>query len=498
MQFIRRALTGLFLLALTVGLLAVAGSVFWGAVQERMSQETAERPARERVVAVNTVEVVAETVTPVLTAFGEIQSRRTLEVRSGVSGRVIELAEGMEDGASVDEGALLARIDPIDAQAAVDVARTDLAEAQAELRDAERTLALARDERAAAEAQARLRALALQRQQDLEERGVGTTAAVEEAALAEASANQAVLTRRNAEVSGEGRLDQTRNAVARAQIALARAERDLDETEIHAAFAGTLADVAVTAGGLVTQNERIATLIDPEALEVAFRVSTSQYARLLDSRGALIRAPVRITLDGLGLDLEARGRITRVGAAVGEGQTGRRLFATLDSHAGFRPGDFVTVHVEEPELTDVARLPATAVDAAGTVLAVGEDSRAEAADVSILRRQGDFVIVRAPGLEGRRIVAERSPLVGPGLRIRDLTLERQGESAVARLDGGAPGAGAGEDRIALTPERRAALIAAVEGNAGMPSEAKARVLAALQEETVPARMVERIEGRMGG
>jgi hypothetical protein len=52
--------------------------------------------------------------------------------------------------------------------------------------------------------------------------------------------------------------------------------------------------------------------------------------------------------------------------------------------------------------------------------------------------------------------------------------------------------------VALTPERRAALIAAVEANERMPEEAKARILAQLGQEAVPARMVERIEGRMGG
>ncbi len=41
-------------------------------------------------------------------------------------------------------------------------------------------------------------------------------------------------------------------------------------------------------------------------------------------------------------------------------------------------------------------------------------------------------------------------------------------------------------------------MAFVEGNDGMPSEAKARVLAQLREPQVPAQIVERIEQRMGG
>ena len=491
MRFLRRALTGTFLLALTVGLLAAAGGVFWGAVQERMNREARERPARERVVAVNTVAVTAADVVPVLEAFGQVQSRRTLEIRAGAGGRIAYLSEAMEDGAEVAAGTVLARVDPTDAEAARDVARTDLAQAEADLRDAERTLALARDELTAAEEQEALRRQAIERQRSLSARGVGTAAALEDAQLAAASATQSVLTRRNAVVASEGALDQARNAVARAHIALERAERDLADTEIVAAFAGTLAEVAVTAGGLVTQNEQIARLIDPQSLEVSFQVSTAQYSRLIDARGALIQAPVRVTLDVLGLDLEARGRLTRVGATVGEGQTGRRLFAALETHAGIRPGDFVSVRVEEPVLTGVARLPATALDPAETVLALGEDSRLETVPVTLLRRQGDAVLVRAPELVGRRVVSERSPLVGPGIRVRDLTAERETGPAQAA-------ASSAEGRIALTPERRARLIAAVEGNTRMPEDARQRVLAQLQEETVPAQTVARIESRMGG
>ena len=61
----------------------------------------------------------------------------------------------------------------------------------------------------------------------------------------------------------------------------------LAETELRAEFAGVLADVTVVQGGLVNRNEQVATLIDAQALEVSFRVSTSQYARLLTEDGRL-------------------------------------------------------------------------------------------------------------------------------------------------------------------------------------------------------------------
>jgi multidrug efflux pump subunit AcrA (membrane-fusion protein) len=203
MRFLRRSLVGLFLLAATLGILAYAGQTVYGALQARWSEDAPSRPARERVFAVDVVTITPETVTPVMTSFGEVRARRTLDVRATASGTVTALAETFEEGGRVEEGALLLRVDRADAESAVEVARTDLAEAVAELAEARRALGLARDEVTAAEEQARLRAQATERQRNLQDRGVVTDAAVEAAELAEAAAEQAVLARRQALAQAE-------------------------------------------------------------------------------------------------------------------------------------------------------------------------------------------------------------------------------------------------------------------------------------------------------
>lgn len=486
MRFLRRSLMGLFLLAVTLGLLSYAGHSVYTALQERWAKETRPRPARERVFAVNVVQVQPQSVTPALTTFGELRSRRTLDLRARASGPVIELHPNFEEGGRVEAGELLFRVDPHAAQSALDVTRTDLAEAEAELRDATAALGLAEDELKVSQEQAALRAQALERQKNLLERGFGSDAAVETAALAEAAAQQAVVARRQALASAQSRVDQAGTRLERQKINLAEAERDLADTAVYAAFSGTLSDVSLVEGGLVANNEQVAQLVDPSDLEVSFRVSTSQYARLLDDTGALTKAPLTVTLDVFGAALTAKGRLTRESAAVGEGQTGRLLFARLDGAKGFRPGDFVTVAVEEPKLHDVAVLPAAAVDAAGTVLVVGEDDRLELAKVEILRRQGDDVILRAPAIYGRRVVAERSPVLGAGIKVRPISPQAAMQAPEE------------PEMVELSPERRAAMIAFIEANQFMPEEAKKRVLSQLAQDKVPARMVERIESRMGG
>ncbi|MGJ8595821.1 efflux RND transporter periplasmic adaptor subunit [Sulfitobacter sp.] len=483
MRFLRQSMIGLFLAAMTLGMLIWAVQMIGGAVQSRMSDERVAPPARERVFTVNVLTAEAGTQTPVLESFGEIASRRTLELRAADGGRVVFLAEGFEDGGSVKAGDVLVRLDPADAQSAFERSQSDLADAQAEARDAVRGLALAQDEVAAAQEQADLRLRAAQRQTDLAGRGVGTAAATEVAELAASAARQAVLARRQAFAQAEARIDQSATSITRAQIALAETQRRLDDTVISAPFDGTLSGANVVEGRLVTVNERLADLIDPDDLEVSFRLSTAQYARLLDESGAVMGADVVVTLDVSGIAIEAQGRVTRTSAATGEGLTGRLVFASLGSAAGFKPGDFVTARVQEPALENVIRLPSSAVDASGGVLLLGAEDRLDAATVQVLRRQGDHVFVRGD-IAGREVVESRSPLLGAGIAVKPL-----------RKDGDAPQA---PEMLELTEERRAKLVAFVEGNTRMPKEAKARVLAQLAKPKVPAGVVARIEGRMGG
>ena len=462
MRFMTRSLTGVFLAALTAGILAFAGGLMLAAIEERAGREGGGRAAEERVLAVRTVVVEPQTIAPVLEAFGELRARRELEVRAPAAGRIVALSQDFEEGGRVEAGERLVAIDPSQARAALERARAEAAEAEADLRAAERGLPLARDELGAARAQADVQARALERTRSLAGRGVGTEAATEAAEIAASASDQAVLARRQAVAAAEARVDQARARIARAAIDVAEAERGLADTEIRAAFDGVLADVAVIEGGLVGLNERLARLVDPSRLEAVFRVSAAQHAQLTRGGGALDGLAIEVSLGVSDADPGARGVVSRESADVGEGRTGRTLFAGLGKAPGLRPGDFVRVSLVEPPLEGVARLPASALGADGTVLALGPDERLEPAPVTLMRRQGDDVLVRAPDLAGRAVVAERSPLLGPGIKVRSVraevgtqaepTAEAAREDARARAEPGPTAADEKDGRAIDAPE----------------------------------------------
>lgn len=215
MRFLQRFVVGLVLAAISLGGVAVAVSLVADAVVATMRAPPRAVAPREIVRRVPVVAFESTTQTPLLRAYGEVLSHRTLEVRAPVAGTVVALAPEFRTGGRVAAGQLLVQIDPVPAEAELAVAEADLAEAAADLRDARRSLALTREDLAVAEEQAGLRQSALARQNGLASRGVGTGAAVEEAALAAAAARQAVVARKQALGAAEARIDQSATRLTR-------------------------------------------------------------------------------------------------------------------------------------------------------------------------------------------------------------------------------------------------------------------------------------------
>lgn len=498
MRLLRRSLTALLLLSVTVALLAGAGYQFVSAVQERRAAEATPPQARERQFAVNVVRVEPTQIAPTLTSYGEVQARRSLTLRAPQTGRIVALSQTYEEGGRPKAGDMLLQLDPVDAEAALRVAQADVLEAKAALTDAQRAQEIAVDDLAAAQNQLTLREAALKRQNDLVARGVGSAASVETTELNAASAQQSVLSKRQALANAEASVDRAETDVLRAEIALDEAARGLADLTITAAFDGVLSDVSGALGSLVNTNEQVATLIDPAALEIAFSISTEQYSRLLEGHSALPELPVSVSLDVAGLTISGTGRVSRESAAVSEGRTGRQLFAQLDDTTGFRPGDFVSVTITEPDLSDVALIPAAAVDAKSTVLAITENSRLEEIPVSLRRRQGDDVIIDAAALSGRSIVAQRTPLLGAGILVRPNGGNQSGAGQIGTGQGdtgqgGEPSA----ETVVLSAEQRAKFVGFVTNNTRMPEDVRTRLLEQLEQDEVPVSVLSRLEQRMG-
>ncbi|WP_410218912.1 efflux RND transporter periplasmic adaptor subunit [Paracoccus sp. (in: a-proteobacteria)] len=425
MRFLTRSLMGLFLTFLTIALLFLAVFQIWQALEARRADSGPARAPAEQVFAARLIPIAPEVIQPQMQVFGQVQSRRQLQLRAGASGRIVQMDPALQEGGTVVAGQLLARIDPSAAQAALDSSQAERDDAQGVLEDARRAVGIAAEDLTAAERQAELRQAAVARQEQLSGRGLGTSLDRETAELAASTAQQAVISRRAALADAESAVTAAKNALRRAEIALSEARRALADTEIRAGFDGRVTEVMAVEGGLVSLNEQLALIIDPDALEVQVPLSLDQFARLAAEGSRLQDHPVTVTLDDSGR-MAARAQLDRAAASVAEGTAGRVVYARItEGGERLRPGDFVRTQIAEPAIPDAARIPAAAVGADGAVLVAGDEGRLTAMPVTVLRRQGDDVIIAVPAaLAGTQVVAERAPQLGTGIRVRDAAQDR--------------------------------------------------------------------------
>ncbi len=194
-------------------------------------------------------------------------------------------------------------------------ARADLAEAEARVAETEARL------RAEADAIVRLR-----EQLVISEREIGRLGQLASRDIAsEAQLDQARLRVSSARAAVESRENQTRILDAqrrrevavldRLRFAVAKAERDLEQTELRAPYDAIVSNVAVDVGRLMSVSDRVATLTDPGRLEVRFTLNDAQYGRLA-ATGALEGRAVRVVWRGGDVSRAKPATIVRVAPVV--------------------------------------------------------------------------------------------------------------------------------------------------------------------------------------
>lgn len=426
-----------------------------------------------------------------ITAYGRLSSGRTLELRSALSGPLVELSPEFRDGGVVAAGDLLYRIDPAKLETALALAEADLLEARAGLAEGQSALELALLEADVAAQQYDLRAQAVTRQEGLRDRGVATDADVEAAVLARASAEQTMVNRRQAAAAAEARVASAEITQRRREIAVSEAERTLAETTVTAPFAGVLSSVTAVAGRQVSTNEQLAVLIDPKDIEVAFRVTSNQYSRLLNDRGEMRKADAVVLVQRGRMLTELPAKLDRAGAEIGEDKIGRVVYATLvDPDPNFvQPGDFVSVEISERPLDGVAQIPAAAATTDGRLLLLADGNRLEDVQATILRRQGDLLIVGDVPF-GRQYVTVRTLQLGAGIQVVPVMPAAEAGAAAAPAPAPEP------QTIALEDDRRAAIIAFIEASEKMKPEKRDQYLEELNRPEVPRATVEKFETMM--
>ncbi|MBA3885173.1 MAG: efflux RND transporter periplasmic adaptor subunit [Acidobacteria bacterium] len=366
---------------------------------------------------------VAAELRAIATASGEIVATRYADLGSSVMGKVVALP--VAEGDRVRAGQLLARIDPVQAEAQAAAARAQAAALEAEARATTEQLASGRASVTAAEARAREATLAADRAHELKrldllpQSEIDARVAAADAAAAELRAAQADVVRLEQAGTAAGQ----RAAQARAQLTGAR--DSLAKTEVVSPMDGTVTRLNVREGEMVVvgiQNQPGTTLMtvsDLASLNVEVRVAEADVLRVAGDQ------PARLTLEAVP-NRVFDARVTEVGASALP-QTGaaaarefRVVLRVLDPDPGLRPGLTGDVEIVTAERRNVVAVPLQAV-----VVRDGADG-VEQRGVFVL--EGDVArftpvttgIIGGLDIEVNGIEAGTPVIIGPFQAVREL------------------------------------------------------------------------------
>ncbi|MGR8949496.1 MAG: efflux RND transporter periplasmic adaptor subunit [Gammaproteobacteria bacterium] len=366
------------------------------------------------------------TVTPSIDNFGEVVASREAELRAMVAGRLVFIAEQLQDGAVISAGTKVAEIDPFEYELALQQARANFAEAEARLAELQSDLSAERKLLALSQEQIKLRQRDRDRSADLLKKGQTSKKALDDANIALNAALESTEQRRQSVARTTAKIAQQKAALQRLDALVSQAQRNLEDTVVIAPFSGYLTDTGVALGKRLAVGESLGRLISSDDLQVRFQLNNDDYARLI-SQGksdALFSREVQVAWRLGDKILDYTGRIERRAAEIDPASGGVEVFARVnDVNAvaqpddALRPGAFVKISLADISYPNVVTLPEQAlVDGARVFVVAGDTLQSVPAE--LVRRIDDQILVRANIPADVPIVTTPFPTIGPGVKVR--------------------------------------------------------------------------------
>lgn len=391
------------------------------------------RPARSQPPAgmpeVATVTIAARPLTLTTELPGRITAHRVAEIRPQVSGLVLERL--FEEGAVVEAGQVLYRIDPAPFEAALENAAANLTAAEKNVDRAR--AALAASLAAIVQHEASL-ALARTNRQRVEEAFAdrAVAASQRDAAVAEAEIAAAVLE------AGKARVQSDRQAIAAAEAAIAQARAALKAARIQLGYTRITAPISGRIGRSQVTEGAIVTAYQPVALATIQQLDPV-YVDVPQSTGELLAWKRKLATGRLAADTDLRRRVDLLledGTPYDRQGTLQFRDVTVDPTTGsvalrmlfpnpeglLLPGMFVRAVVTEGVVAEAILAPQQGVtrDPRGNPVAwiVDESGKVAQRMLTLDRAIGDQWLVSAGLAPGDRLIVEGRQRVRPGMPVR--------------------------------------------------------------------------------
>lgn len=292
--------------------------------------------------------------------FGEAQAKFQLTLVAEVSGKITQLSDQFASGFSIENQALLAKVDATNYQQALATAKVNLAEAKLALLEEENQVA-----------QAKL---------EWEQSGF------------EGIPDSALVLREPYLTAAQTKVEQ---AISQVQVA----QQDLEKTQVRAPFDAIIVNRNVQLGSYVQQGAEIATLYSKDKLEIAIPLSANEW-RLLPNLESLNTEPWLVTLSSQENNQQWQARVERTTSHIDTSSRQRSIIVVVDNPLNqpqpLYPGTFVKAQIEGKTLTGLWKVPASAISQNNTLWLVDNKQVLKEVPAKVLFSAHKFSYVQPP------------------------------------------------------------------------------------------------------
>ena len=326
---------------------------------------------------------------------GTVRPLREINLVPQVGGKAMYVSPALVNGGEFSQGDILLRIDPVDYQLAVILAK-------AKVKDSESNLKLAQEDAAAAQEEWRLL----------------------HAGDPKAQGNPPPLVAKEPQLSAaEAKLEADRADLRSALLSLER-------TELKAPFDGRVSQENVDIGQYVSPGQALATLYSTEAAEIILPLEDEDLFWFdvpgftpNNSPGASAKVLARLA----GRERIWSGAVVRTEGSLDERTRMINVVVRVEKPYAKKPplpvGLFVIVEIEGRTLPDAAVIPRSALHQDDVVWVVDSDDRLHFREVDVARVQGDEVMVEDGLKDGEMVVITTLEAVTDGMSVRTVSVK---------------------------------------------------------------------------
>ena len=374
--------------AVTLFIVCVGAAVFLILLASKPELKRSQPPIPKPLVRVMTVETGPRKV--IIRGEGTVRPLREIQLVPEVSGKIIYVSPSLVDGGEFKKDDVLLRIDPVDYQLAVTLAK-------ARVKDSESKLRIAEEEAAAAKEEWRL----------LDE--WGSDVDKEPPAL----------------VAKEPQLAAARAKLEADRADLRKAQLSLERTEIKAPFNGRVSAENVDIGQYVGTAQNLAMLFSTEAAQIVvpFEDESLFWFHVPGfTPGNQPGAGARVRTRFAGRESEWKGQVVRAEGKLDERSRMVDVVIRVDKPYATRPplvaGLFVAVEIQGRTLENATVIPREALRASDTVWVVDQHGQLTFRPVEVARMTTTSAIIKGGLNNGEMVVLTTLKAVTDGMQVR--------------------------------------------------------------------------------